>query len=83
VTGMGGALGQRRSIIRGLLIALSGSASLAALAGGARAQEPTESTTLPEVRVIATTPVPARPTRPTRPGTGSSSVIGVRRPNRP
>jgi len=64
---MGGALRQRRSIIRGLLIALSGSASLAALAGGARAQEPTESTTLPEVRVIATTPVPARPTRPTRP----------------
>jgi len=53
---MGGALGHRRSIIRGLLIALSGAASLTALAGTARAQEPT---TLPEIRVIATTPVPA------------------------
>jgi iron complex outermembrane receptor protein len=50
---------------RSLLLGLSGSVSLAALTA------PTvvlaqEETTLPEVRVIATTPVPAGPRRPTR-----------------
>jgi len=60
LSGMGGARGHGRPIVRGLLMA--GSASLAALAGGARAQE---ATTLPEIRVIATTPVPGG-TRPTR-----------------
>src|SRR5262249_13203815 len=51
---------------RRLLLGLSGSVSLAALTapGVALAQE---ETTLPEVKVIATTPVPAGPRRPTRP----------------
>src|SRR5262245_333432 len=51
---------------RRLLLGLAGSVSLVALTapGAALAQE---ETTLPEVRVIAPTPVPASPRRPTRP----------------
>jgi len=50
------AYGERIGIVRSSLFLLCGSASFAVLAGGARAQE---SITLPEVRVIGTTPVPA------------------------
>src|SRR5262245_30882076 len=53
---MCGAYGERILFVRSFLVLLSGSVSLATLAGGARAQE---SITLPEVRVIGTTPVPA------------------------
>jgi iron complex outermembrane receptor protein len=56
--------GGQVAFIRGVLLLLSGSASLAVLASVAHAQEPV---TLPEVRVIATTPVPAAPRRPSRP----------------
>src|SRR4051812_9220161 len=51
---------------RRLLFGLTGSVSLAALMapGAALAQE---ETTLPEIRVIAPTPVPASPRRPSRP----------------
>src|SRR5262245_58274109 len=57
----------RRALVRSFLFLLSGSVSVTALAGVARAQE---TTTLPEVRVIAPSPVPAatrRPTPATRP----------------
>src|SRR5215467_696415 len=67
---MYGACGGRTTFIRSCLFLLSSSVSLAALAGAARAQEPTtpqEPTTLPEVRVIATTPVPSGTRRTTRP----------------
>src|SRR5262245_66479959 len=61
---MCGAYGPRIAFIRRTLFLLSGSVSLAAVAGVARAQE---TTTLPEVRVIAPSPVPAATRRPTRP----------------
>ncbi len=76
---MGGAPGGRRSINRGLLIALSGSASLVALTDGARAQEPTP---LPEIRVISTTPVPAR-TRRTRAAPAPASETVAPPPREP
>ena len=50
---------------RSLLLGLSGSVSLAALTAPS-AVLAQEETTLPEVKVIATTPVPAGPRRPTR-----------------
>jgi iron complex outermembrane receptor protein len=50
---------------RSLLLGLSGSVGLAALTAPS-AVLAQEETTLPEVRVIATTPVPAGPRRPTR-----------------
>jgi iron complex outermembrane recepter protein len=61
---MCGAYGERIAFIRRALFLLSGSVSLATLAGGAHAQE---TTTLPEIRVIAPSPVPAATRRPTRP----------------
>src|SRR5438105_1102804 len=62
---MCGAYGRLGTLRRRLLLGLSGSVSLAALTtpGAVLAQQ---ETTLPEVRVIATTPVPSAPRRPTR-----------------
>jgi iron complex outermembrane recepter protein len=67
--------GARR--IRSLLFLLSGSVSLAALAGVARAQE---TTTLPEVRVIAPTPVPAATRRTTPPARPAPARVTVQTP---
>src|SRR5262245_3710863 len=58
---------------RGLLLSLARSVSLVALTVPC-AVLAQEETTLPEVRVIAPTPIPASPRRPTRP---------VARPSRP
>jgi iron complex outermembrane receptor protein len=63
---MYGACAGRPTFIRRFLFLLSSSVSLVALAGAARAQE---TITLPEVRVIATTPVPSATRRTTRPAT--------------
>jgi iron complex outermembrane recepter protein len=67
---------ERITFVRGSLFLLSGSVSLALHAGPARAQEPTTpqgSTTLPEVRVIATTPVPSGTRRTTRPASARTT----------
>src|SRR5437870_2663709 len=61
---MCGAYGRLGTLSRRLLLGLSGSVCLAALTTPAAVLAQQE-TTLPEVRVIATTPVPSRP-RPAR-----------------
>ena len=66
-----GAYGERIAFVRSSFFLLSGSVSLAVLAGVARAQE---TTTLPEVRVIATTPTPAGTRRTTRPAPARTTV---------
>jgi iron complex outermembrane recepter protein len=72
-----GAYGKRIASIRGFLFLLSGSVGLTALAAGARAQE---TTTLPEVRVIATTPTPAGTRRPARPARPAPARVTERTP---
>src|SRR5215510_9166093 len=80
---MCGAYGARIAFIRRTLFLLSGSVSLAAVAGVARAQE---TTTLPEVRVVAPSPVPAatrRPTPPTRPAPAPAAPAARQQPPAP
>jgi iron complex outermembrane receptor protein len=66
-----GAYGERIAFVRSSFFLLSGSVSLVMLAGVAR---PQETTTLPEVRVIATTPTPAGTRRTTRPAPARTTV---------
>src|SRR5215510_12545456 len=66
-----GAYGERIAFVRSSFFLLSGSVSLVVLASLASAQE---TTTLPEVRVIATTPTPAGTRRTTRPAPARTTV---------